>query len=81
MKYLNLHSREKGKVPQPSQLKDGEIGLNHAKDGEAIFIKNSDDEIVAFFPFDKGQYYTKTEVDTTIENAQKGGGVEIAVNV
>ena len=46
-----LHYRNsKGIAPNPDNIAYGEIAVGYKKDNEAIYIKNSTDEIVGFTP-------------------------------
>ena len=43
---IHLKSSVSGKIPTAEQLNYGEIAINYAKDSEAIFFKNSENNIV-----------------------------------
>lgn len=74
MKVKNLKSGELNKVPDSSLLEHGEIAVNYAADAEKLIIKNSNNEIVTFDRIDKGDYYTKEEIDDKLENIEITGG-------
>ena len=44
----HIKSSQLNKVPSAQDLLFGEIAVNYAKDGETIYIKNADGEIVSF---------------------------------
>ena len=43
---IHLKSSVSGKIPTAEQLNYGEIAINYAKDSEAIFFKNSENNVV-----------------------------------
>ena len=49
-KYQHLRSNVSGATPSAAEIKDGELAVNYIKDGEKLFIKNSNGEIVPFIP-------------------------------
>lgn len=59
-KYQHLHSTSATTAPSADKLIDGEIALNIKKDNEAIYFKNTANEVVEF---KVGDYYTKSETD------------------
>jgi len=58
-RYQHIRTSARGATPLPEKLMIAELGVNIAKDGEKIFLKNTDDEIVSFI--------TEAQVDAKIE--------------
>lgn len=57
---LHFRTDIKDKSPQSNEIELGEIAINHASDGETLFIKNSDNEIAEF---KDTKYYSKITDD------------------
>ena len=47
---IHLRSSVSGKIPTAEQLNYGEIAINYAKDGETLFLKNSENKVVGIQP-------------------------------
>ena len=47
---IHLRSSVSGKIPTAEQLNYGEIAINYAKDGETLFLKNSENKVVCLQP-------------------------------
>ena len=58
-RYQHIRTSVSGATPSPEKLMTAELGVNIAKDGEKIFLKNANDEIVSFI--------TEAQVDAKIE--------------
>ena len=56
------------KLPQPSDLKYGELAINYAKGNETISLKNSEDEIVTFNIGKSIKGINVNSVSATVEN-------------
>jgi len=56
------------KLPQPSNLKYGELAINYAKGNETISLKNSEDEIVTFNIGKSIKGINVNSVSATVEN-------------
>lgn len=57
---LHFRTDIKDKLPQSNEIELGEIAINHATDGETLFIKNNDGEIAGF---KDTKYYSKITDD------------------
>ena len=57
---LHFRTDIKDKLPSSNDIELGEIAINHATDGETLFIKNNDDEIAEF---KDTKYYSKITDD------------------
>lgn len=57
---LHFRTDIKDKLPQSNEIELGEIAINHATDGETLFIKNNDSEIAEF---KDTKYYSKITDD------------------
>lgn len=73
---LHYRTNVLGRKPEAENLLHGEIALNYAKGSEAIYIKNSEDEVVKI-ETDLSNLVTDEEFQTVSNNAlnsiQKGG--------
>ena len=59
-RYQHLRTDSSGAQPAPSIIREGELAVNFAKDGEKIFLKNSKGEIVKFI--------TEAQIDAKIQS-------------
>jgi hypothetical protein len=59
-RYQHIRTSTLGAVPTQDKLKDGELGVNIAKDGEKIFLKNVSGDVVSFI--------TESQIDTKIQS-------------
>ena len=64
-RYQHLRTSTSGRVPSTSEIREGEIAVNIAADGEKLFLKNTNNQIVKFIP--------EAQIDAKI--AASGGSI------
>ena len=79
-KIVNLHSAEQNtsgdgpKLPTKDQIEYGEIAVNYLKDNEKLAIRNSNDEIITFFPEKSLSDYANLNSDNTFSGTNTFNG-------
>jgi hypothetical protein len=56
LKRSNVLDGGVAKAPTPEQMEYGELAVNYAASDATIFLKNSDNQVISFYPSVKGQY-------------------------
>ena len=75
LKRSNVLDGGAAKAPTPEQMEYGELAVNYAATDPTIFLKNSDNTIISFYPSVKGQYVEAdggTTITGNINNTSTG---------